>query len=210
MNDIKDMTNYNAEYHANGQLVWKLIGGKTGAKGHRKKKTFHKINLNKINLPDLVVVNEEILKKSREQYAVSHQMIPVFLSYDFRLIAGYEQYVLAKELGKKEIPFQRKKMTKSEERKFSHHPSDAPVGNKKYKLVTVDGKTEYVSALQQKRFRQINGRLRKMGLYAQYIGDHNIRFMNKSGECVKKRKALGSAMKFLNTHIYQDDKFVTF
>lgn len=210
MNEIKDMNNYNAEYHANGQLVWKLIGGKTGSKGHRKKKTLPKIRLGKIILPDNLNVNETVLEQSRKQYAVSHQMIPVFLSYDFRLIAGYEQYILAKELGKKEIPFQRKKMTKSEERKFSHHPSDIPIENKKYKLVTVDGKTEYVSALQHKRFRQINGRLQKMGLYAQYIGDHNVRFMTKSGECVKKNKALGSAMKFLNTHIYQDGKFVTF
>lgn len=40
MNDIKDVNDYNAEYHANGQLVWKLIGGEDGSKRTSEKENF--------------------------------------------------------------------------------------------------------------------------------------------------------------------------
>lgn len=206
--DIKDMREYNPDYHADGKLGWKRIGKKTGAKGHRKKKTYPQINIDKIIVPDSKNMDENILEKSRVQYQKSKQMIPVFVSCDFHLISGYEQYVLAKELGMNTVPFQRRKMDKTEQRKFSHHASSTKVGNKKYKMTTVDGKIEYISMCQKKRFNMIKNRLGKMGLIAEYIGNHNIRIVNGDGECVKKQKSLASSMKFLNTHAYKEGKFI--
>ena len=97
-------------------------------------------------------------------YNVTREMIPVYLSYDFRLVGGYEQYALAKELNLEHIPFQRN--ATYSQKKLRNEVHNKPIGNKKYSLKASDNSTIYVSMNHAKKVRetkrmanQINGRL---------------------------------------------------
>ncbi|MDD3362784.1 MAG: hypothetical protein PHW34_14045 [Hespellia sp.] len=211
-NTVMDMREYNAEYMKSGALVWKKIGGATGKKGKRKKKTFPKIRIEKMRIPDGLKVDKGVLDASREQYKKSHEMIPVYLDIDFKLISGYEQCVLAEELGMTEIPFQYRtlrKMNRKERSNFAHHASEVKVGNKKYKLVKEDGTSQFVSAHQKKRFGQCKSKCSKYdGLKLCYVGDHKVRILDDSGHEIVSPKTCNSMNEFLDSRVFINGKFV--
>lgn len=209
---VMDMREYNPDYHADGTLVWKKIGGKTGRKGRRKKKVYPSISLDKIELNDTYEINEEILEASRKQYKESEEMIPVFLSYDLKLLQGYEQYLLAKELNMTKIPFQRKKMNSRERKEFTNKAMDRKFGNKKYPLTTVDGDREYITLSQIKKVRRCRRMCKKCGdLSLDYLGNLKFVVTNADGETVigtKKGRTINSINKFFKSHLYEKGKFV--
>lgn len=100
--EIRDIREYNPEYHHDGTLIWKKIVEPIGKKGKhlRNKKQYPSISLDKIKAGNYTV-NGKLLEDSRALYQKTKEMIPVYLSYDFKLIGGFEQYELAKELGMK-------------------------------------------------------------------------------------------------------------
>lgn len=209
---VMDMREYNPDYHADGSLVWKKIGEKTGRKGRRKKKVYPSISIEKIELNDTYEINEDVLEASREQYKESGEMIPVFLSYDLKLLQGYEQYLLAKELHMKKIPFQRKKMNRHEKVEFTKKATDRKFGNKKYALKTVNGKCEYITLNQIKKVRKCRKVCKEYGdLSLDYLG--NLRFVvtNADGDMVigtKKGRTINSINRFFKTHLYENGKFI--
>lgn len=213
-NKIMDIREYNPSYHADGTLVWKKIGGKTGRKGKRKQKTYPSIGVEKIVLLDNYKINEDVLEESRKRYAKTGKMIPVYLSYDLKLLYGYEQYVLAKELGLNSIPFQRKtKMNKKEQRQFVKTPTDRPFGNKKCSLTTVDGKKQWISQCQYKKVRRCRQHLRqKLGDFKLvYVGNMKFAIADKSGQICNefaKGKSLKSIHRFIDTHKFEKGVFV--
>ncbi len=104
--ELKNIKEYNPEYNKDGTLIWKKIGEKTSKNGNhlRKKKQYPRISIDKIKVGNYNV-SEKILNKSRSLYWKTKELIPVYLSYDFKLIGGFEQYELAKELKMQKIPF---------------------------------------------------------------------------------------------------------
>lgn len=153
--ELRSIKQYNPEYHKDGTLIWKLIGEKIG-KHARKKKHYPRIDINKIVIQNDIEVDDEILGRSRELYTQTREMIPVYLSFDFRLIGGYEQYALAKELGLKKIPMQRvTTMNSGEKKEFRKAICHQPLGNKKYGIKTEDGGKLFISLNQYKKFKEL-------------------------------------------------------
>lgn len=211
--NVMNMKEYNPHYHVDGTLVWKKIGAKTGRKGRRKKKQMPSISIDKIQLVDTYEVDEKILEDSRKQYETTGEMIPVYTSYDFCLLKGYEQYVLAKELGLNKIPFQRRKMTKKERSKFTKTPTNRKIGNKKYPVTTNRGEVQYLSLNQYKKMKLAKRSLQKVSkeLKLVYLGNLKFTIENENGKRLHKQKegiAATSIQKFLRGHDYVDGKFV--
>lgn len=212
-NKVMNMNEYNPDYYANGTLVWKKIGAKTGRKGRRKKKQMPSIDINKIRLVGTYNVDEEILEGSRKQYEVTGEMIPVYTSYDFCLLKGYEQYVLAQELGLNKIPFQRREMTRKERSKFAKTPTNKKMGNKKYKVTTNTGEVQYFSLNQYKQMKLAKRSLYRVSkeLRLVYLGNLKFTIENEKGKRLHKQKggvAAKSIQKFLREHDYVDGQFV--
>lgn len=63
-NKVMNMNEYNPVWYADGTLVWKKIGAKTGRKGKRRKKQMPCISMRKIRLDNAYEVDEEILEAS--------------------------------------------------------------------------------------------------------------------------------------------------
>lgn len=140
-------------------------------------------------------------------------MIPVYTSYDFCLLKGYEQYVLAKELGLNKIPFQRRKMTKKERSKFTKTPTNRKIGNKKYPVTTNRGEVQYLSLNQYKKMKLAKRSLHKVSkeLKLVYLGNLKFTIENENGKRLHKQKegiAATSIQRFLRGHDYVDGKFV--
>lgn len=213
-NKIMDIREYNPSYHADGTLVWKKIGGKTGRKGKRKQKTYPSISMEKITLSGNYKVDEEILEESRKRYAETGQMIPVYLSYDLRLLYGYEQYVLAKELSLNSIPFQRKnKMNKKEQRQFVKTPTDRPFGNKKISIKTVDGKTQWISQCQYKKVRRCRQHLKQQlgDFKLVHVGNMKFAIADKNGQIFDgftKGKSINGIHAFIGSHKFENGAFI--
>lgn len=154
---LQDIRKYNAVYHKDCSLNWLETGVKVG--NHiRKKKTYPSISMSKVIVPDGLEINTDVLNESRRLYAITGEMIPIYLSYDFKLIAGYEQYVLAQELGMKKIPAQRitqQKMNRKERKAFINAVHNVQVGNKKFPVTANDGSVIYVSLCRARKVREL-------------------------------------------------------
>lgn len=140
--EIKNIKEYNADYHKDGTLVWKKIGEKTGksGKGIRKKNNYARVKMSDIKVVKDYIIDEDILQQSREQYNQTKELIPVLLSFEGNLIGGFEQYELAKELGRSHIPAKRiTKLNKAEKEKFCRAVVNEKIGNKKYPVKATDG-----------------------------------------------------------------------
>lgn len=206
LQEFGNMKEYNPWYHADGTLVWKKIGEKTGRKGKRKQKKCPTIAMDKIILDKDYPIDSELMNKSVEQYKQTHELIPVFLSFDFRLISGYEQYLIAKDLGRKKVPFQRKnKMNKTERKEFRDTIQFRAIGNKKYPVRTNDGREIYVSMNIKKKIDQCFKLSRKLDLRIEvlptfkfcawkndkkiYGGEYGVSFKLLHGYLLKQIKA---------------------
>ena len=155
--ELKNINEYNPEYRKNG-IIWKKIGEPVGKKGKhlRSKKEYPLIDINKVNVTKSYTIDKETLEKSRNLYEITKKMIPVYLSFDFKLIGGFEQYELAKELKLKRIPFQRiNKLNNKQKKKFRDESHTKAIGNKKYKIKAENGTNFYVSLNRFKKFRSI-------------------------------------------------------
>ena len=159
--EVKSMDEYTPDWHKGENLVWKKL------KGKKKPKQFPEISISKIVIPDGTKGESDILIESEEQYEKTGKIIPVYLSYDFVLLAGYEQILLAKELDKDKIPYQRLvNLNRKESKDFRKSTHNRPIGNKKYPIRDVDGNNIYVTDHQKKIFnrcyrmsKQLNVRL---------------------------------------------------
>lgn len=197
--EIKNMNEYNPDYHKDGTLVWKEIGEKTGKKGIRKQKQFNHIEISKIMIPEGMKIDKEILEASRCQYEETHKMIPIYLSYDFVLLAGYEQIILAHELGKKEVCFQRvNKINRKEAKKFRNSVQHRKIGSKKYPIKDRDGNRIYITMAQRKILNACYGLARKVKMKIEITPDLKIDIIKMDGSTYKDNLSLKTAKNQLN------------
>lgn len=153
MTEIKNINEWEPRYWADGSLHWMPP---------KKQKKLNRIRMDQIDLPKEYVIDSDVLEQSRAMYEQTHRMIPVYINRFNLLIGGFEQYLLAQELGKKEIPFMRKNKVKDkEQRKFLHTVHNRPVANKKYRLIAEDGSHIYVTAGTYKKYQAIRQWARK-------------------------------------------------
>lgn len=147
--EIRNLNEYNPEYRKDKSLIWKAIG-----KNGRTKKEYPNISIDKIVLPKNMDYDSLILDKSREMYKITEKMIPVYLSYNFRLLAGFEQYILAKELGLTQIPFQR--VAKASKQEINSNRNNTSIKTKSGIIIyTSIGKAKKIK--QNYRFAKSNG-----------------------------------------------------
>lgn len=181
---LQDIRKYNAVYHKDCSLNWLEIGAKEG-KRVRRKKTYPSIGLDKITVPENYKIDDDILDESRKLYAETGEMIPVYLSYGFDLIGGFEQYVLAKELGLSKIPAQRDtKPSKKELAKFRKSATTKPIANKKHLITCVDGNKIYISAGQNKRVAHLFKIARQLKLKCEIFSDFTVALKDCQGDYV--------------------------
>lgn len=153
MMEIRNINEYEPKYWADGSLHWEEP---------RKHRPRGRIEIGDIILPSDYKIDKDVLEQSRAMYQHTKRMIPVYLSMYNVLIGGFEQYVLAQELGMKTIPFMRRnKARKNEHRKFLRTVYNKPVANKKYKLTATDGSNIYVTPGTYKKYQIIKQWARK-------------------------------------------------
>lgn len=182
--EIKNIKEYNADYHKDGTLAWKKIGEKTGKSGKsiRKKKNYSSVEIADIKINGAYTINEDVLQQSRDLFAETKELIPVFLSYDNSLIGGFEQYELAKELGRKRIPAQSvTRLSKSEQRKFRKAVTTSTLGNKKYPVVTKDGSRIFLSLNQYNKIQHLYKISRKNNWVLEILPDFTLCVKDKDG-----------------------------
>lgn len=197
--EIKNMGEYNPDYHKDGTLVWKKIGEKTGKKGIRKQKKFNQIDISKIVIPEDMIIDEEVLNASRQQYKQSHKMIPVYLSFDFVLLAGYEQLVLAKELGKSKVCFHREtKLNRKETKAFRKSIQHRKIGNKKYPIRDIDGNAIFVTCNQKNLINACYGLAKKADVKIEIESDFKINILKMDGTILKRNLSPRAAKKYLS------------
>ena len=206
--EIKNINEYNPQYHKDKSLVWKKIGEPLGKKGHRSKKVYPSLAINKIKIPSTYDVDYEVLSQSREMYSITKRMIPVYLSFDFELLAGFEQLVLAKELKLKRIPFQRiDKMNSTEKKQFRYEVHDKPIGNKKYKVKDVNGKPIYLSLNRHKKIKKAFAKAKALNLKISVMPDFTFLITDSRGIQTlvgnEYKNSLHALNKFLSQ--YQND-----
>lgn len=184
--EIKNIHEYNPEYRKDTTLVWLKIGKPVGKKSKhlRKKKIYPQIRMDKITV-EPYSVDQNTLTESRTMYNRTHEMIPVYLSYDFKLIGGFEQYELAKELELESIPFQRlTKLNKAERKQFDKAVHNRKVGNKKYKVTAIDGSPIYVSANHAKKVRETKHMASRLKMYLQVLPNFTFSLIDKENNYV--------------------------
>lgn len=151
---VMDMRKYNIKYGADKICRWIAIRGK------KKKKKYSHIDISKVKITKDFIVREDILEQSRLQYEESKELIPVLLSPDNELLNGYEQYLIAKELKRKRIPFYPQKLSKGEKLK-----------RKKAKAVK---RRAFTRAEREAVFKKCNGKCSRCGKKLQ-IDDYRKR-----------------------------------
>ena len=181
--EIKNIKEYNADYHKDGTLVWKKIGEKTGknSKHLRTKRTYPLIHMGKIITDCDYPIDADVLQQSRELYAQTKEMIPVFLSFDFNLIGGFEQYELAKELGINKIPAKRiSKLNNKDQRQFVKSVTNWKLGNKKYAVTAIDGSKIFMSLNHYKKVKHAIFIAKKRKCILEILPDFTFRMRNKN------------------------------
>lgn len=206
--ELRSIKQYNPEYHKDGTLIWKRIGERVG-KHARKKKHYPQIDINKIVVLNDIEVDDEILSRSRELYAQTQEMIPVYLSFDFRLIGGQEQYALAKELRLKKIPMQRvTTMNSGEKKEFRNAICHQPLGNKKYGIKTEDGGKIFVSLNQNKKFKELLYLADSCGCKLTVRPDFSLYAKNQDGEYLFSSNTQCLSIKEMRKYLMQQLKGV--
>lgn len=195
--ELKNIAEYNPEYHKDGSLVWKKIGEPTGKKGKfRKKKQYPCIAIEKINAGKYDI-DSELLNKSKELFEKTKELIPVYLSYDFQLIGGFEQYELAKELKLQRVPFQRiTKMNHKERNQFTNSVQNRKIGNKKYLVKAIDGSTIYVSMNHAKKVRETKHMATRLKCYLRILPNFTFVLTDKNDNYI-----LGNSEKGLKLNV---------
>ena len=164
---LQDIRKYNAVYHKDCSLNWLEIGEKVG-KHRRKKKVYPMVGLDKIVVPEEFPIDQQVLEQSIKAFYETGELIPVYLSFDMRLIGGFEQYEVAKQLHLYKVPMQRvtrKEMNKREQAAFRKTVHNRAIGNKKYPLYATDGSEIYVSLNVKKKVTDLFRKVKKMNYH---------------------------------------------
>lgn len=186
---IKPMNEYNPVY-IDGILHWKKIGEKTG-KLNRKKKQYPMISLDKIILDEQYPIDQEVLEASREQYNQTHELIPVYLSYDMKLLYGYEQYLVAVEQGSNQIPFQRATKPK---KNFNESVHNSKIGNKKFYVKDINNQKIFISYNRNKKVKNLMDLCKEKGLQVQISPQFLFTVTDKSEKKIVSGQTLSESL----------------
>ena len=195
---IKNMNEYNPRYTNRGALKWQKINT-----GKHPKKEFPMIAIEKIKLKTNKQYKffEDTYKRAKEQYEETHEFIPVNLrAEDLRLRSGYEFYVLAKELGLKEIPY-----IESRDASISHK---AKPGLKKTRAVTdCTGKSIYVTEQAYQKIRRCIIMCKTLGFSLEILPTYRFRILDENGKSIRAKEfTLPSVYKRLMALTTKEDK----
>ena len=175
--DIRDMNEYNPRYTQKQKaLKWNKIND-----GRNKKKQFQTIEIKNILITKKAKqkVEEENLKAFREQYIRTHELIPVLLRpYDHKLLRGYEQILVAQELGITEVPY------------IEH--TEKSVNRKAYctkqtAITDCTGKQIYVSKQASAKINECHTMCRKLGLRLEIMPVYRFKVYDNAGNCLWKQ-----------------------
>lgn len=188
---IKNMKEYNPRYTRRGALKWQKINT-----GKHPKKEFPMIAIEKIRLK----INkpykffEDTYNRAKEQYEETHEFIPVNLrAEDLRLRSGYEFYVLAKELGLKEIPY-----ILYRDASISHKPK--PELQKTRAVIDCTGNTIYVSEQAYQKIKQCILMCKTLGFSLKILPTYRFRILDEEGKSIRAKEfTLPSVYKRLKT-----------
>lgn len=107
--EVKNFREFRPTYAIGGVMVWK--------NKPKRKKTYSVVDIKTVKIREGgFVVREEVLQQSKELYQQLGELIPVALDAKNVLVNGYEQYLIAMELGHTFISYIPVKITKSEQR----------------------------------------------------------------------------------------------
>ncbi len=174
---LYNLEEYNADYHKDGTLVFKKIGEKLGKRRIRKKKNYCSIGIEKI-IVEPYVIDENLKNEAKKFFNETGQIVPVYISYDFKLISGFEFYELAKELGHTHIFFIRNtKLNHRENCEFKKSVQRRKVGNKKYPVRINDGGYVYLSLKHYKKHDELQKLARKAGLKLDISPEYKFRIL---------------------------------
>lgn len=105
----RNFRNFRPTYAIGGAMVWK--------NKPKRKKTYPVVNIKSVKIREGgFVVREDVLEQSKELYQRLGELIPVALDAKNVLVNGYEQYLIAMELGHRVISYIPVKITKAEQR----------------------------------------------------------------------------------------------
>lgn len=175
--DIRDMNEYNPRYTEKQKaLKWKKIND-----GANKKKQFHTIEIKDILITKKAKqsVEEENLKGFREQYMRTHELIPVLLRpYDHKLLRGYEQILVAQELGVTEVPYIEHTEKSVNRKAFC---------TKQVAIVDCTGKQIYISKQAKAKINECRTMCRKLGLKLEIVPIYRFKVYDNTGNCLWKK-----------------------
>lgn len=107
--EVKNFRNFRPTYAIGGVLVWK--------NKPRREKTYPVVDIKSVKIREGgFIVREDTLQQSKELYQQLGELIPVALDSKNVLVNGYEQYLIAIELGHTSIAYIPVKITKAERR----------------------------------------------------------------------------------------------
>ncbi|WP_458397519.1 hypothetical protein [Anaerotignum sp.] len=107
--EVRDFRENRPTYAIDGSLVWK--------RKSKKQKRYPIVKTEDVKIrKGGFIVREDVLRQSRELYEQTHELIPVGLDAKKVLVNGYEQYLIAKEMGIKFLMFVPVKISRKEQR----------------------------------------------------------------------------------------------
>lgn len=171
--DIRDMNEFVPYYTPEAKaLKWK------------KSKTQKKYPV--IETRDIIVTQKDKQKFEQEnynafrlQYEKTHKLIPILVrEYDHKLLRGYEEIVLAKELGITEIPYLEKR----------YNIARKPKENKTYAIVDCTNRKLYLSGGAHSKFLRCKQMCENWGLSLVIMPLYDTyKVYNSKGQCIWKK-----------------------
>ena len=191
--NIKSMDKFVPYYTSKEQaLKWKKLG-----------LSKHSPQYPMIKIKDIIITKgnkekyeEENYNKFKQQYEETHKLIPVLIREgDHKLFKGYEQILLAKELGITEVPYIEKR----------YNITRKPKGNRTYLIRDCTGRKIYLSGKAHSEYIKCKKICEKWGLSLVVLPMYNkYKIHNKNGQCIWRKE--GYTIKSLYKTLTEYDK----
>ena len=195
MVEIKNIKENNVVYTKNGVLQWKPI------ERHRKKKQYPMMDMGKISVPDDYCVDQTVLERSRELYKQTKEMIPVCITFDKRLIGGFEQWELAKELGHTRIPVYQHTMSNADRNQLREMVHTHSIGDKKFPVRDITGQKIYFSEGRAKKIKATQQAAMRKGYKACLLPDGSFSLMDGEDRFIVGSRRHGTELNCIRNYL---------
>lgn len=195
MVEIKNIKENNVVYTKNGVLQWKSI------EKHRKKKQYPMMDMKKISVPDDYCVDQAVLAKSRDLYKQTKEMIPVCITFDKRLIGGFEQWELAKELGHTRIPVYQHTMSNADRKQIRDMVHTHSIGHKKFPVRDITGQKIYFSEGRAKKIKATQRTAMRQGYKVCLLPDGSFSLMDSEDRFIVGSRKHGTELNCIRNYL---------